>query len=122
MDDSSKIEIAGKSRGFANNPTVQFSLVFSALIHDVDHQGVPSAQLLEEATAEAKMFQQSAAEQNSVHKAWSLLMEDEYTDLRKCIYSTEKELRRFRQVSGDPSLPLLSSHHCRLYLTHFPMQ
>ena len=102
MDDSSIIEIAGKPHGFTNDPTVQFSLVFSALIHDVDHQGVPNAQLLEEATAEAKMFQQSVAEQNSVHKAWGLLMEENYVDLRKCIYSTEKELRRFRQVSGDP--------------------
>lgn len=115
MDESSVIEIAGKSRGFADDPSIQFALVFSALIHDADHQGVPNTQLLEEATAEAKMYQKSVAEQNAVHKAWGLLMEDAYVDLRGCIYSTEKELRQFRQVSEASmiqifhSLPLIVS-------------
>ena len=39
----------------------------------------------------------SVAEQNSVDLAWDLLMQDEYTDLRNCIYATQAELVRFRQ-------------------------
>ena len=126
MDESSIIQIAGKARGFADDPTVQFSLVFSALIHDADHQGVPNVQLMKEETAEAKMYGKSVAEQNSVFKAWTLLMQDEFADLRKCIYTTEKELRRFRQVSDDeneisfsPSpLLVLGTHLARTIMNH----
>ena len=30
--------------------------------------------------------------------AWSLLMEDRFAELRSCIYTTEEELKRFRQL------------------------
>ena len=38
------------------------------------------------------------AEQNSVDLAWNLLMEPTYKDLRGCIYNTQDELDRFRQL------------------------
>lgn len=41
---------------------------------------------------------QSVAEQNSVDLAWELLMEPSYEELQKCIYSSDAELRRFRQL------------------------
>jgi hypothetical protein len=54
--------------------------------------------LVEEKTPEAERYKKSVAEQNSIHKAWDLLMTDEYKDLRQTIYTTEDELRHFRQL------------------------
>ena len=72
---------------------------FSALIHDVDHNGVPNSVLIEEDTAKADQYRsKSVAEQHSIALAWSLLMEPCYEDLRKSIYQTEQERTRFRQV------------------------
>ena len=39
--------------GITSDPLTQFACVFSALIHDVDHAGVPNAQL----SSVIKMFQ-----------------------------------------------------------------
>lgn len=38
------------------SPLTQFAVVFSALIHDVDHPGVPNAQLVLEQTSSAKHY------------------------------------------------------------------
>jgi hypothetical protein len=40
----------------------------------------------------------SIAEQNSVDLAWDLLMEEDYPDLRRTIYTTEEDFLRFRQL------------------------
>jgi hypothetical protein len=40
----------------------------------------------------------SVAEQNSLDLAWTLLMEEEFRNLRGAIYSTEEELIRFREL------------------------
>lgn len=92
------VDLAGHSYGITSDPITQFAVIFSALIHDAEHPGVPNTQLVKEKTPEAQKYQKSVAEQNSIHKAWDLLMMDEYADLRATIYSTEDELRRFRQM------------------------
>jgi len=72
---------------------------FSSMIHDMDHPGVPNGVLVSEGTAIAKRYgNKSVAEQNSVDLAWNLLMEPRYKDLRHCIYRTQSELERFRQL------------------------
>ena len=76
----------------------QFAVVFSAVIHDADHPGVPNAQLVKENTRNALIYKKSIAEQNSVDLVWDVLMTPDYVDLRACIYSNEDELRRFRQL------------------------
>ena len=86
------------SFGVATDPLVHFTLVLAALIHDVDHPGVPNTQLVKENTRNAQIYKESIAEQHSLDTVWGLLMSKEYDDLRACIYSTEGELRRFRQV------------------------
>jgi 3'5'-cyclic nucleotide phosphodiesterase len=40
----------------------------------------------------------SVAEQNSVELAWALLMDHQFTDLRRAIYINEVEYRRFREL------------------------
>eukprot|EP00980_Cylindrotheca_fusiformis_P010892 scaffold2482_cov116-Cylindrotheca_fusiformis.AAC.2 len=92
------VDLAGHSYGITSDPLTQFAVVFSAIIHDVDHPGVPNAQLVKENTRCAQIYKKSVAEQKSVDIAWDMLMEDGYADLRACIYQTEEDLRRFRQL------------------------
>ena len=86
--------------GITSDPLTQFSCGFSALIHDVDHSGVPNTTLIQEKTAIAKLYNgRSVAEQNSFCLAWDLLMDTErFGDLQAALYSTEEELRHFRHL------------------------
>jgi hypothetical protein len=85
--------------GITSDPLTQFSVVLSALVHDVDHSGVPNSQLSQEQDRLAQMYRgKSIAEQNSVHLAWGLLMDERFDALRMVIYSTVQDLKRFRQM------------------------
>eukprot|EP00980_Cylindrotheca_fusiformis_P011350 scaffold2626_cov159-Cylindrotheca_fusiformis.AAC.1 len=92
------VDLAGHSYGITSDPLTQFAVVFSAIIHDVDHPGVPNAQLVKENARWAQIYKKSVAEQKSVDIAWDILMSDEYAGLRACIYQTEEDLQRFRQL------------------------
>lgn len=82
-----------------SDPLTQFACVFSALILDIDHPGVPNNQLVKENASIANYYGgKSVAEQNSVDLAWNLLMDDDYSDLRATIYESDTELQRFRQL------------------------
>jgi hypothetical protein len=59
--------------GMTSDPLTQFACVFSALIHDVDHQGVPNRSSLQRRTYCRILRGRSIAEQNSVDLAWALL-------------------------------------------------
>ena len=88
-----------QSYGIRSDPLAQFAVVFSALIHDVDHPGVTNAELIKEGVKVAETYNnKSISEQNSVDLAWYLFMDERYCDLRGCIYHDEKELMRFRQL------------------------
>ena len=83
--------------GITSDPLTLFACVFSALIHDLDHPGVPNSQLVKENKALAATYQsRSVAEQNSFDLAWNLLMQDQFQKLRETICPTKKELQRFR--------------------------
>ena len=85
--------------GITSDPLAQFAVVFSALVHDVDHPGVSNATLVKEKTSLANLYQgKSVAEQNSVDIAWQLLSEPCYADLRSCIFTNTAEFKRFRQL------------------------
>jgi len=92
------VDLAGHSYGITSDPLTQFAVVFSAIIHDVDHPGVPNSQLVKENTRHAQIYKKSIAEQNSVDLSWEMLMSSEYDDLRACIYQTEEDRKRFRQL------------------------
>ncbi len=92
-------EIHETTFGITSDPLLQFAAVFSALIHDVEHDGVPNLQLSTEMSPVAlKYNNKTAAEQHSVDTAWRLLMQPQFEDLRSCIYQTEPEMLRFRQL------------------------
>lgn len=102
MKDRKKVvahQIHDSTFGISSDALMQFAAIFSALIHDVDHNGVSNAQLVKEKNEVAIKYNgKCVAEQNSVHIAWDLLMEDRFCDLRGCIYTTAEEKSRFRQL------------------------
>ena len=93
------LEAANNSDGLSGDALAQFAVVFSALIHDVEHQGVSNPQLAKENPEFAKKYQnKSIAEQNSVEVAWCLLEDDTFSDLRASIFPNEYERERFRKM------------------------
>jgi hypothetical protein len=85
--------------GITSDPLTQFACVFAALIHDVDHRGVPNSQLVKDNLRLAAKYKgKSVAEQNSVDIAWDLLATPTYDDFRAIICPTKHEMRRFRQL------------------------
>lgn len=92
-------ELHDHTYGITSDPLTQFAVVFSAMLHDVDHLGVPNTQLVKEGISLAGLYKnKSVAEQNSIDLAWALLMEERFEPFRKAIYSTTSELKRFRQL------------------------
>ena len=82
-----------------HDPLLRFSLLFSALIHDVGHFGVSNSELIDENPEIAAMYKRcSITEQHSVDIAWELFMDPRYKDLQQCIFANIEELRRFRQL------------------------
>jgi hypothetical protein len=66
---------------------------------DVDHPGVPNAQLVTENTPVSQVYQcKSVAEQNSVDIGLDLLDQTMFDNLRAAICPTEHDLQRFRQI------------------------
>ncbi len=92
-------QIHNSTFGISSDALMQFTVIFAAVIHDVDHTGVSNAQLVKERSEVALMYDDKCvAEQNSVQIAWDLLMEDQFSDLRACIYTSGEEKSRFRQL------------------------
>jgi hypothetical protein len=82
-----------------SDPLTQLAVVFSALIHDVDHRGVSNPTLIQEDPTLAQRYHyKSIAEQNSVDLAWNIFMRPEFTDLRDCLFATREDFQRFRQL------------------------
>jgi len=85
--------------GLTGDPLTQFAIIFSALVHDVDHQGVSNKQLADENNRIAIMYNgKSSAEQNSIELAFDVLGSSQYRDLVSCICADDEELKRFRQL------------------------
>jgi hypothetical protein len=83
--------------GITSDPLTQFACIFASLIHDVDHQGVPNAQLIKEEASVALTYKgKSVAEQNSVDVAWDLLMKPEFEQFRAALCCNDQDMRHFR--------------------------
>jgi 3'5'-cyclic nucleotide phosphodiesterase/Adenylate and Guanylate cyclase catalytic domain len=88
--------------GIGTDPLTHFAVVFSALIHDVGHEGVPNARLMVEKPATANRYNNKCiAEQQSVDIAWELLLLPKFENLRACIYQTKDEYKRFRHLVAN---------------------
>lgn len=96
---NTEMELHNSTFGISSDPLTHFAIVFAALIHDADHIGLPNAQLVKDKHELAERFEnKSVAEQNSVHLGWEMLMDPRFERLRKCIYQTNVERKRFRQL------------------------
>ena len=85
--------------GIACDPLAQLAVVFAALVHDVEHTGVPNTRLAVENPELAKRYNnKSLAEQYSAHVAWDLLMEPEFVNLRQCMFSSACSRERFHKL------------------------
>jgi hypothetical protein len=80
------------------HPVAQFALVFAAMIHDMEYEA-PNYQLIREGSKIAKTYKyKSCAEQNSIHKAWTLLMQPAYADFRDCLFGSQEDVELFRSL------------------------
>jgi hypothetical protein len=85
--------------GITSDPLATLAIIFSALIHDVDHRGISNVQLGKEEPAMEESYRgKSIAEQNSLDIAWEILMRQEYSDLRECMFENADDIKHFRQV------------------------
>lgn len=85
--------------GISSDPLAQLAVVFAALVHDVDHTGVPNTILIGENPELAfKYNNKSVAENHSIMVAWSVLMEPGFENLRACMFGTDEDRDRFRQL------------------------
>lgn len=91
-------EVFEETFGLSEDPLAQFSMVYAALIHDMDHGGVSNSQLVREGNDLAKKYNgRSVWEQHAIDRAWSQLMQPEFEDLRECICVDEEEQKHFRR-------------------------
>lgn len=98
--------------GITSDPLTQFACAWSALVHDVDHLGVPNAQLIAEGAGVAAAYEnRSVAEQNSLVISWMLLMDPKFAKLRSTICSTPEELRRFRELLVNGVMATGENHY-----------
>jgi hypothetical protein len=85
--------------GLTSDPLTQFAIVFSAMIHDLDHHGVSNQQLVKEKNRLSVMYKdKSVAEQNSIDLAFEVFTSASYSKLVSCICGNEHEYKRFRQL------------------------
>ncbi|KAG7365344.1 adenylate/guanylate cyclase [Nitzschia inconspicua] len=85
-----------------SDPLTLFAVIFSALIHDVDHPGVSNVQLATEKREVAEHYRnKSIAEQKSFDISWQLLMGDEFNALRRAIFPRKVDMCRFRQIAAN---------------------
>jgi hypothetical protein len=92
-------ESLAQTFGFRDDPLMQFCMIFSALIHDVDHRGLPNRQLaLEDEDLAMKYNDQAIAENNSLSIAFLELKKQKYDKLCKIIFPQRKDYRRFRMA------------------------
>lgn len=97
-----KIQRSPNELCFEEDPLMHLALIFAALVHDVDHLGVPNAQLINENHPLALQYNdQSIAEQRSLYLAFCELLKPEYESLRTIMFPftfAGDGYRRFRSA------------------------
>lgn len=93
-------DLHNSTYGISSDPVMQFTAVFAALIHDLDHSGLSNQELVRMQTPSAVAYgNRSVAEKNSLDLAWAMLATSpEFSNLRRAIYTTTTERDRFRQI------------------------
>lgn len=88
-----------KTYGLRRDTLLQFAVVFAALIHDVQHQGISNRQLAIEDDPLSLLYNDtSTLEQQSLTIGFTELMQPEFAKLRKVLFPTRQEYTDFRKV------------------------
>jgi hypothetical protein len=88
---------APETFGLRRDAMAHLSMVFAALVHDVEHEGVPNRQLAMEGSKWAIMFNdQSIAENRSLYTAFSELLFGDYQELRAAMFADDDAFKKFR--------------------------
>jgi hypothetical protein len=97
-----------KTHGLRYDAMAQMALLFAALVHDVEHTGVPNRQLVAENDPLAILYNdQSVAEQRSLYIAFETLLKKEYRLFLTTLFPFQNgkldsiEYRRFRKMVID---------------------
>lgn len=99
FDDVSRHHLHSPTFSVATDPLTKFAVVYAALIHDVDHQGVPNRQLVAEGDDLALLYNdKSVAEQHSLRVAFQLLMQPQFATLRHDLIPTSSDQFTFRRL------------------------
>lgn len=73
--------------GLKHDPLRLFAAMFAALLHDVEHQGIPNRQLAVEDDRLAVLYNdQSIAEQWSLYIAFSEFLQSDYVEFRETLF------------------------------------
>jgi hypothetical protein len=90
VSNGTKKERPPPSYGLRNDPLNQMAMIFAALVHDVEHQGIPNRQLALEDDRLAILYNdQSIAENWSLYIAFSELLQDEFKGLREVMFGPD---------------------------------
>jgi len=85
--------------GITADPLTHFACAFCGLVHDANHPGVSNAQLVKENWEPGKRFgTKSVAERNSLSLCFDLLASDDYINLRRLLFASDSDQKRFRQI------------------------
>ncbi len=94
------VKMLNHMRNIFDDPITSFACVLACLVHDVDHDGAPKRRSSWSPNGYQK---QVSMEQNSIHVAWSLMLQSEFKLLREAIFGSstdgnDSDLNRFRYI------------------------
>ena len=96
------ITSGARTYGIKHDPIALFAMVFAALIHDVEHQGIPNRQLALEDDRLAVLYNdQSMAENWSLYVAFSEFLQDEFVDLRNALFNKDMDQNNGNDETGS---------------------
>ena len=85
--------------GLRDDALMQLVMVFSALIHDVEHQGIPNRQLANEDDVLAIQYNDtSIAEHRSLYIGFFEILKADFAKLRSVVFPEPQDYRRFRDA------------------------
>jgi len=102
--------------GVTFDPIVLLAMIFGALVHDVEHQGVSNKQLVHETDPIALKYDNlSVAENNSIAVSFVLLNEDRFRKLRECMFgSSSSSLKSYKYNENHLTfLKVMEADECR---------
>jgi hypothetical protein len=99
MSTNKMLSSLSNNYGVETDPLTQLACFVAALVHDVGHVGVPNGVLAAgDPSLAASYGHKSIAEQHSVSITWETLFLDEFAPLRALLFTSESEMRHFRQL------------------------